>query len=150
MNAEPSVADPTPPGDASQPKDPAAPTAETQALVQRELRAQLAAVTGGLAPDVYATAWTDWYLNLSKQPTTQLQLMQQAIDKVMDNWNFALRALSGQPAAPAAEDPRFASAQWPSPAAAWWKPDRPRIFLPPTRRCWKPRAPNPAPTWCAA
>jgi polyhydroxyalkanoate synthase len=85
---------------------------DAQALVQRELRAQLAAVTGGLAPDVYATAWTDWYLNLSKQPKTQLELMQQAIDKVVDNWTFALRALSGQPAAPKAEDPRFAGEPW--------------------------------------
>ena len=29
----------------------------------REMRAQLAAVTGGLAPDDYAQAWWDWFLN---------------------------------------------------------------------------------------
>src|SRR5580658_5135443 len=31
---------------------------------ERKLRAQLAAVSGGLAPDDYVSAWWDWYLNL--------------------------------------------------------------------------------------
>src|SRR3984885_13719545 len=66
------------------------------------LRAQLATVTGGLAPDVYVNAWWDWYLNLAKEPPTQLQIMQDAIAKTVDNWNFGLRAAAGQPLSPAA------------------------------------------------
>ncbi len=45
------------------------------------LRAQLATVTGGLAPDVYVNAWWDWYLNLAKEPPIQLEIMQDAMAK---------------------------------------------------------------------
>ena len=55
------------------------------AELARALRAQLATVTGGLAPDVYANAWWDWYLNLAKEPPKQLQIMQDAIAKTVDN-----------------------------------------------------------------
>jgi polyhydroxyalkanoate synthase len=80
------------------------------------LRAQLATVTGGLAPDVYVNAWWDWYLNLAKEPPTQLQLMQDAMAKAADNWTFALRAATGQSLPPAEGDARYggeAWAQWP-------------------------------------
>jgi polyhydroxyalkanoate synthase len=90
------------------PKDPAE--------LARALRAQLATVTGGLAPDVYVNAWWDWYLNLAKEPPKQLQIMQDAVAKAIDNWTFALRASSGDPVAPAPGDARFggdAWAQWP-------------------------------------
>ena len=82
----------------------------------RALRAQLATVTGGLAPDVYVNAWWDWYLNLANEPPKQLQIMQDAVAKAIDNWTFALRASSGDPVAPAPGDARFggdAWAQWP-------------------------------------
>ena len=45
-----------------------APEPQDQAELARALRAQLATVTGGLAPDVYVNAWWDWYLNLAKEP----------------------------------------------------------------------------------
>src|SRR6202030_1242876 len=80
------------------------------------LRAQLATVTGGLAPDVYVNAWWDWYLNLAKEPPTQIQIMQDAMGKAVDNWTFALRAATGQPLPPAEGDARYggeAWAQWP-------------------------------------
>src|SRR6202166_3700313 len=80
------------------------------------LRAQLATVTGGLAPDVYVNAWWDWYLNLAKEPPTQLEIMQDAVAKAVDNWTFALRAATGQPLPPAEGDARYdgeAWAQWP-------------------------------------
>ena len=80
------------------------------------LRAQLATVTGGLAPDVYVNAWWDWYLNLAKEPPTQLEIMQDAIAKAVDNWSFALRAATGQSLPPAEGDARYAGqawAQWP-------------------------------------
>jgi polyhydroxyalkanoate synthase subunit PhaC len=80
------------------------------------LRAQLATVTGGLAPDVHVNAWWDWYLNLAKEPPTQLEIMQDAMAKAVDNWTFALRAASGQSLPPAEGDARYggeAWAQWP-------------------------------------
>ena len=45
-------------------------------------------MTGGLAPDVYVNAWWDWYLNLAKEPPKQLQIMQDALAKMVDNWTF--------------------------------------------------------------
>ena len=81
----------------------------------RTLRAQLATVTGGMAPDVYVNAWWDWYLNLAEDPPKQVQIMQDAVEKAVDTWNFALQAVAG--AAPsAASDARFSGdawAQWP-------------------------------------
>jgi polyhydroxyalkanoate synthase subunit PhaC len=80
------------------------------------MRAQLATVSGGLAPDVYVNAWWDWYLNLAKQPPKQLQIMQDALAKTLDNWNFALQAATGKPLSPAEGDARYAGdawAQWP-------------------------------------
>jgi polyhydroxyalkanoate synthase len=82
----------------------------------RAVRAQLATVTGGLAPDMYANAWWDWYLNLARQPPRQQQLMQDALTRAMDSWGFTLRAATGQPLPPAADDARFSGdvwAQWP-------------------------------------
>jgi len=86
--------------------------ADSQAELERTLRSQLATVTGGLAPDVYVTAWWDWYLNLAKEPPKQLQIMQDALAKAVDNWNFALKASSGQPLSPGPEDPRYAGGAW--------------------------------------
>jgi len=91
-----------------EPKDPAE--------LARALRAQLADVTGGLAPDVYANAWWDWYLNLANDRPKQLQIVQDALAKMLDNWNFGLQAAAGQAVPPAKEDNRFggdAWAQWP-------------------------------------
>jgi polyhydroxyalkanoate synthase len=79
------------------------------------MRAQLATVTGGLAPEVYVDAWWDWYLNLVKQPPTQLEIMQDAMGKAVDTWTFALRAAGGQPMPAAEGDPRYSGEAW----AAW-------------------------------
>jgi polyhydroxyalkanoate synthase len=78
----------------------------------REMRAQLAAVTGGLAPDDYAQAWWDWYLNLAKTPRKQTQIAQKAVEALMDNFAFAVRASTGKPVPPATDDKRFASEAW--------------------------------------
>jgi polyhydroxyalkanoate synthase subunit PhaC len=82
----------------------------------RSLREQLATVTGGLAPDVYVNAWWDWYLNVAKEPPKQLEIMQDAVAKAIDNWSFALRATTGEKIAPSEGDARFSGdawAQWP-------------------------------------
>ena len=79
--------------------------------VERQLRAQLAAVTGGLAPEDYSQAWWDWYLNVAKEPGVQVNLLQSAFDKALDTWNFAARAATGAP--PSGEPvPGFTDPAW--------------------------------------
>jgi len=90
----------------------AAPGPKDQGELARALRAQLAAVTGGLAPDVYANAWWDWYLNLAQQPPRQLQLVQDAVARGMDNWGFTLRAATGQALPPADGDHHYNAEAW--------------------------------------
>jgi polyhydroxyalkanoate synthase subunit PhaC len=83
---------------------------------EHALRAQLASVTGGLAPDVYTNAWWDWYLNLAKQPPKQVQIMQDALAKMVDSWSFGLQAATGKPLSPVEGDARYggdAWSQWP-------------------------------------
>jgi polyhydroxyalkanoate synthase len=98
----------------------------------RTLREQLATVTGGLAPDVYVNAWWDWYLNVAQKPARQAEIVEDALAKAMDNWNFALKASAGEPLAPAGGDARFkgeAWSQWPFNVLAhgyrnyadWWQ-----------------------------
>jgi polyhydroxyalkanoate synthase len=83
-----------------------------QESLARALREQLAAVTGGLAPDVYLNAWWDWYLNVAKDPPKQWQILQDGLTKALDSWSFALRSASGEPVAPAPGDARFAGDAW--------------------------------------
>jgi polyhydroxyalkanoate synthase len=132
---------------------PSAPVPESdpgQALA-RALRAQIATVTGGLAPEDYAGAFWDWYLHLAASPEAQRSLLESAWSRALDNWNFAARALGAadasagadaptaptspaptSPAPPAATDRRFADpawSQWPYNVYAhaygnwehWWK-----------------------------
>jgi polyhydroxyalkanoate synthase len=73
--------------------------ADARRDLERQLRAQLAAVTGGLAPQDYSQAWWNWYLNVSREPDKQLALVKSAWDKALDTWQFAARAAAGDPAA---------------------------------------------------
>jgi polyhydroxyalkanoate synthase subunit PhaC len=82
---------------------------------ERQLRAQLAALTGGLAPDDYARAWWDWYLHLARHPPRQAALARSAYEKFLDSWQFATQAASGAPLAPGGEEPGFGGAAW----SAW-------------------------------
>ena len=70
---------------------------ETTKELERQLRAQMAAVTGGLAPEDYTQAWWAWYLNLAQEPQKQANLLQSAFDKALDTWKFAAQAASGTP-----------------------------------------------------
>jgi len=92
----------------SQTVDPAeTPEIAERRNLERTLRAQLATVTGGLAPDVYVNAWWDWLLNLAKEPPAQLQIMEDAMAKAADNFAFAMQASVAGALPPAAGDDRF-------------------------------------------
>ncbi|HEX4618814.1 MAG TPA: alpha/beta fold hydrolase [Steroidobacteraceae bacterium] len=86
--------------------------ADPKAEVERNLRAQLAALTGGLAPDDYARAWWEWYLNVAAHPPRQAQLARSAYEKMLDSWQFAARAAAGEPLAPGPEDKGFGDPAW--------------------------------------
>jgi polyhydroxyalkanoate synthase len=82
------------------------------AELEHALRAQLAGVTEGLASDAYTTAWWDWYLNLVKQPPKQAEIMQDAVAKLVDTWDFGLKAAAGNPLSPAEGDSRYGDDAW--------------------------------------
>jgi polyhydroxyalkanoate synthase len=84
----------------------------TTEQLNRALQAQLATVTGGLAPEPFIQAWWDWYLGLSKAPEAQAQIAQDAWAKTMDTCQFAAQAASGAAAMPAIDDRRFAHESW--------------------------------------
>ncbi|MBV8741759.1 MAG: hypothetical protein JOZ12_08220, partial [Sinobacteraceae bacterium] len=75
--------------------------AQSKKEIHRELLAQLATATGGLAPDDYVSAWWNWYLNLSREPDKQLNLLKSAFEKSLDTWQFAWQAAAGAPFAAA-------------------------------------------------
>jgi polyhydroxyalkanoate synthase len=83
-----------------------------KADVERQLRAHLAALTGGLAPDDYLKAWWEWYLGVASQPPRQAALAQSAYEKALDSWQFAARASSGSPLSPERETLGFGDAAW--------------------------------------
>ncbi|MGA8708428.1 MAG: alpha/beta fold hydrolase [Steroidobacteraceae bacterium] len=87
-------------------------SAPNPAEMSRQLRAQLATITGGLAPENYANAWWDWYLNLAQEPPKQIEILQDAFARALDTWNFSLQAAAGEPLAPARCDSRFAADAW--------------------------------------
>ncbi len=90
----------------------AASESEDQRKLARALRAQLATVTGGLAPDVYVNAWWDWLLNLARAPPAQSQLLQDALARTADNFAFALQASVVDAVPPAPGDDRFGTDAW--------------------------------------
>jgi polyhydroxyalkanoate synthase len=87
-------------------------TASAKAEIARDLRAQLAALTGGMAPDDYLNAWWDWYLNLATHPPRQAQLAHSAYEKLLDSWQFFTRAAAGSPLPPGRENLGFNDAAW--------------------------------------
>jgi polyhydroxyalkanoate synthase len=82
----------------------------SEAEVERHLRAQLAALTGGLAPNDYLNAWWDWYLGVATHPNRQAQLAHSAYEKILDSWQFFARAAGGAPLPPGGHG--FGDAAW--------------------------------------
>jgi len=82
-------------------------------VVEREFRAMLAKMTGGVAPQDYGAAFWDWWLNLARSPGKQLELQQTAMKQAMDLWRFHAEAAQGKPMAPTENgDRRFSSPAW--------------------------------------
>ncbi len=81
--------------------------------VEREFRAMLAQMTGGVATQDYGAAFWDWWLNLAKSPEKQVELQQSALKKAMDLWRFNAEAAQGKPLAPTGDgDRRFSDPAW--------------------------------------
>jgi len=85
---------------------------ELRQQIERALYAQLALVTGGLAPDDYARAWWDWYLQLAAKPDKRLALARSAIEKTFESWQFAVRAVGCQPLNHQHDSPEFGGDTW--------------------------------------
>jgi polyhydroxyalkanoate synthase len=85
---------------------------ELRQQIERALYAQLALVTGGLAPDDYARAWWDWYLQLTAKPDKRLALAQSAIEKALESWQFAVRAAGCEPLSHQHDYPELGGATW--------------------------------------
>jgi polyhydroxyalkanoate synthase subunit PhaC len=83
-----------------------------RAEIARQLRAQIALVTGGLAPEDYARAWWQWYLDLATHPPRQAALAHSAYEKILDSWQFAARAASGAPLSPERAEAGFGDPAW--------------------------------------
>ncbi len=82
-------------------------------VVEREFRAMLAKMAGGVATQDYGAAFWDWWLNLAKSPEKQAELQQTAMKQAMDLWHFNAEAVQGKPLAPTDNgDRRFASPAW--------------------------------------
>ena len=98
--------------DAADRRSPTGRDSELRRQVERALYAHLALATGGLAADDYARAWWDWSLQICAKPDQQLALAQSAIEQTVDNVQFAMRAVAGQPLAHEYNIAEFASPTW--------------------------------------
>jgi polyhydroxyalkanoate synthase len=84
-------------------------------LVDREFRAMVARMTGGISPQDYGAAFADWWLHFAASPAKQLAVQQSAINKALDLWMFTTQAMRGQPLAPndpGHKDRRFSGDAW--------------------------------------
>ena len=83
----------------------------------KEFRAQIAKLTGGLSPKAFSSAWADWAAHLALSPTRQVELQQELLARTADTWTFAHKALAGAPVPPSdgfegTSDPRFGKEDW--------------------------------------
>jgi polyhydroxyalkanoate synthase len=78
----------------------------------QNFRAQLAKITGGLAPEDYAQAFNQWWTALAADPKRQAELAHSGAQKLLDFWKFAIAAANGEAAPPPAQRPQFAHPAW--------------------------------------
>jgi polyhydroxyalkanoate synthase len=85
------------------------------ATVDREFRALLARMTGGISPQDYGAAFADWWLHFVSSPAKQAAVQQSAVKSALDLWMFTTQAMQGQPLAPndpEHRDQRFKGDAW--------------------------------------
>ncbi len=83
--------------------------------VDHEFRKLLGSLSGGLAPQDYAAAATDWWLHFMSAPGKQAELQQAAFKSMLDLWDFSARAVQGQALSPTPEgekETRFTGSAW--------------------------------------
>lgn len=83
--------------------------------VDREFRALLARLTGGISPQDYGAAFADWWLHFMTSPAKQMAVQQKAVKNALDLWVFTTQAMQGRPLAPndpGHRDQRFAGDAW--------------------------------------
>ena len=85
--------------------------------IDREFRARLAKLTGGIAPTAFVNAWADWASHLALAPARRGELQMQTLQRAQDTWAFTMRALAGAPLSPSQglngeADRRFAATPW--------------------------------------
>ena len=91
------------------------PANDPLATVDREFRAMLARMTGGISPQDYGAAFADWWLHFATSPSKQLEVQQSAVKSALDLWMFTTQAMQGQPLAPndpGHRDQRFSGDAW--------------------------------------
>jgi polyhydroxyalkanoate synthase len=112
--------------DPTLPKPDAAPTAAAHPLLPRAptpeaidhaFRAAVGKLSGGLSSTPYATAWTDWAVQLAASPGRQFELAADAMKRAADTMQFAARAAGGEKLPPADAsaadaDKRFVGDAW--------------------------------------
>jgi polyhydroxyalkanoate synthase len=83
--------------------------------VDREFRAMMARMTGGISTQDYGAAFADWWLHFISSPSKQLEVQQKAVKSALDLWMFTTQAMQGQPLPPndpGHRDQRFAGDAW--------------------------------------
>ncbi len=115
--SEPTVSERAPAPAPALPGMTALPRAATTEAIDQAFRAAISKLTGGLSPTTFATAWTDWAMQLATSPGRQWELAADAMRRAGDTLQFAQRAASGEALPPseglaADADPRFVADAW--------------------------------------
>ena len=113
--------EPAPPARAPEkPVGMTAPDGHPHGDLDRAARAAVARMSGGVSPQAYLDAWSDWALHLARSPGRQLELMELGWSNAM---KLAAHAAGGAPTpfAPKAYDHRFTHPGWGRPPYSLWQ-----------------------------
>jgi len=93
--------------------------------LDRAAWAAAARMSGGLSPQAYIDAWSDWSVHLVRSPGRQLELMERACGNALKLTAHAAAAASGArgsaPFSPKAYDHRFTHPGWDAPPFSLWE-----------------------------
>ncbi len=88
--------------------------------LDRAARAAVARMSGGVSPQAYLDAWSDWAVHMARSPGRQLELTERGWTNAL---KLAAHAAGAAPApfAPKAYDHRFTHAGWAAPPFSLWQ-----------------------------